>query len=61
VRLAGLRKTVLGWDWFWTRPLWSAIQASAAAAVSKLLTVAGLASEVEIFTPKPPAASETTS
>jgi hypothetical protein len=41
--------------------LWAAIHASADAAESKLLTVAGLASEIETFTPKLPAASGMTS
>jgi hypothetical protein len=37
------------------------IHASAAATASNLLTIAGLAAEVETLTPKPPAASATTS
>jgi hypothetical protein len=40
--------------------LCKAIQASAAASVAKLLTVAGLASGIETFTPNPPVSSRTT-
>jgi hypothetical protein len=43
------------------RLLCDAIQASAAASVSKLLTVAGLVSGIETFTPNPPTSSGTTS
>jgi hypothetical protein len=43
------------------RLLCDAIQASAAASVSKLLTVAGLVSGIETFTPNPPISSGTTS
>jgi hypothetical protein len=57
----GLRKAILGWDWACMRLLCEAIQASAAASVSKLLTVAGLVSGIETFTPNPPTSSGTTS
>jgi len=43
------------------RLLCEAIQASAAASVSKLLTVVGLMSWIETFTPNPPTASGTIS
>jgi hypothetical protein len=56
-----LRKIVPAWDCALTRLLCAAIQASAAASVSKLLTVVGLMSWSEIFTPNPPAASGTIS
>jgi hypothetical protein len=52
-----LRKTVLGWDWVSTRLLCDAIQASAAASVSKRLTVVGFAAGTETLTPNPPASS----
>jgi hypothetical protein len=48
-------------DWARTRLLCDWIQASAAASVSNLLTVAGLTSWIETFTPNPPAASGTIS
>ena len=52
----------LGWDdWVCTRLLCDAIQAVAVASVSKLLTVVGLVSGIEIFTLNPPASSGTTS
>jgi len=41
--------------------LCEAIQASAAASVPKLLTVAGLVFGIETFTQNPPASSATTS
>jgi hypothetical protein len=56
-----LRKIVPGWDWACTLILCEAIQASAAASVSKLLTVVGLVSGIETFTPNPQASSRTTS
>ena len=56
-----LRKIVPGWDWAWMRLLCVAIQASAAASVSKLLTVVGLVSGMETFTLNPPTSSGTTS
>jgi hypothetical protein len=57
----GLRKIIPGCDCAFTRLLCEAIQASAAASVSNLLTVAGLMSRTEIFTPNPPPASGTIS
>jgi len=57
----GFRKIVLGWDWAFTRPLCEAIHASAAASVSKRLTVVGLVSGIETLTPNPPASSGTIS
>jgi hypothetical protein len=39
------------------RPLWTAIQAAAEATESKLPTVAGLATEMETFSPKLPLVS----
>jgi hypothetical protein len=56
-----LRKIVPGCDCACMRLLCEAIQASAAASVSNLLTVVGLISWIEIFTPNPPAASRTIS
>jgi hypothetical protein len=43
------------------RVLCEAIQASAAASVPKLLTIVGLVSGIETFTPNPPASSKMTS
>jgi hypothetical protein len=56
-----LRKFVPDRDWACMRVLCKAIQASAAASVSKVLTVVGLVSGIETFTPNPPASSRTTS
>jgi len=56
-----LRKIGLGRDWAWMRALCEVIQASAAASLSKLLTVVGLVSGIETFTPNLPASSRTIS
>jgi hypothetical protein len=56
-----LRKIDPDCDWACMRLLCEAIQASAATSVSNLLTVVGLMSWIEIFTPNPPAASGTIS
>jgi hypothetical protein len=56
-----LRKIVPGRDWACTRLLCEAIQAQAAAALSKLPTVVALVSGIETPSENPPASSGTTS
>ena len=56
-----LRKIAPDRDWVCICALCEVIQASAAASLSKLLTVVGLVSGIETFTPNLPASSRTIS